>query len=159
MVGKEENLTRGETPRFGVTRLPTRRAAAKRLSEKLSCARGDRETRIKEPQLDLFADRTSAQRMRANQLRLYVSSFAYVRMQSLRTRGAQGTELARAQGSTLRRKLLKVGTRIGITARRVWLSFSQAYIPMPGSLPRGWRACNENRSGVSPDSLTTSAPH
>ncbi len=127
VVGKAEDLTKGETPRFGVTRLPTRRAAAKRLSEKLSCARGDRETRIKEQQLDLFADRTSAQRMRANQLRLYVSSFAYVRMQPLRTRGAQGTELARAQGATLQRKLLKVGTRIGITARRVWLSFSQAY--------------------------------
>lgn len=127
VVGKAEYLTKGENPRFVVTSLPTRRAAAKRLYEKLYCTRGDMENRIKEQQLDLFADRTSAQTMRANQLRLYFSSFAYVLMQSLRARGAQGTELARAQCSTLRRKLLKVGTRIRITARRVWLSFSQAY--------------------------------
>ena len=127
MVGKAEYLTKGENPRFVVTSLCTRRAAAKRLYEKLYCARGDMENRIKEQQLALFADRTSAQTMRANQLRLYFSSFAYVLMQSLRALGAQGTELARAQCSTLRLKLLKVGTRIRITARRVWLSFSQAY--------------------------------
>ena len=65
--------------------------------------------------------------MRANQLRLYFSSFAYVLMQALRRLGAQGTELARAQVSTLRLKLLKIGTRIRLTARRVWLSFSQSY--------------------------------
>ena len=127
VVGKAEYLTKGENPRFVVTSLCTRRAAAKRLYEKLYCARGDMENRIKEQQLGLFADRTSAQTMRANQLRLYFSSFAYVLMQSLRALGAQGTELARAQVSTLRLKLLKVGTRIRITARRVWLSFSQAY--------------------------------
>ena len=127
VVGKAEYLTKGENPRFVVTSLSTRRAAAKRLYEKLYCARGDMENRIKEQQLGLFADRTSAQTMRANQLRLYCSSFAYVLMQSLRALGAQGTELARAQVSTLRLKLLKVGTRIRITARRVWLSFSQAY--------------------------------
>ena len=127
VVGKAEYLTKGENPRFVVTGLSTRRAAAKRLYEKLYCARGDMENRIKEQQLGLFADRTSAQTMRANQLRLYFSSFAYVLMQSLRALGAQGTELARAQVSTLRLKLLKVGTRIRITARRVWLSFSQAY--------------------------------
>ena len=127
VVGKAEYLTKGENPRFVVTSLSTRRAAAKRLYEKLYCARGDMENRIKEQQLGLFADRTSAQTMRANQLRLYFSSFAYVLMQSLRALGAQGTELARAQVSTLRLKLLKVGTRIRITARRVWLSFSQAY--------------------------------
>ena len=85
------------------------------------------ENRIKEQQLDLFADRTSAHTMRANQLRLYFSSFAYVLMQALRRLGAQGTELARAQVSTLRLKLLKIGTRIKLTARRVWLSFSQSY--------------------------------
>ena len=65
--------------------------------------------------------------MRANQLRLYFSSFAYVLMHGLRRLGAEGTELARAQCSTLRLKLLKIGARIRITARRVWLSFSQAY--------------------------------
>ena len=75
----------------------------------------------------MFADRTSTHTMRANQLRLYFSSFAYVLMQALRRLGTQGTELARAQCSTLRLKLLKIGARIRITARRVWLSFSQAY--------------------------------
>ena len=85
------------------------------------------ENRIKEQQLDLFADRTSSHTMRANQLRLYFSSFAYVLMHGLRRLGTDGTELARAQCSTLRLKLLKVGARIKITARRVWLSFSQAY--------------------------------
>ena len=91
------------------------------------CARGDMENRIKEQQLGLFADRTSAHTMRANQLRLYFSSFAYVLMHALRRLGTQGTELARAQCTTLRLKLLKIGTRINITARRVWLSFSQSY--------------------------------
>ena len=127
VVGKAEYLDKGENPRFVVSNLPTRRAGAKRLYEKLYCARGDMENRIKEQQLDLFADRTSAQTMRANQLRLYFSSFAYVLMQALRRLGAQGTELARAQVSTLRLKLLKIGTRIRLTARRVWLSFSQSY--------------------------------
>ena len=85
------------------------------------------ENRIKEQQLDLFADRTSTHTMRANQLRLYFSSFAYVLMHALRRLGTEGTELARAQCSTLRLKLFKVAARIRITARRVWLSFSQAY--------------------------------
>lgn len=127
VVGKAEYLAKGENPRFVVSSLSTRRAGARRLYEKLYCARGDMENRIKEQQLDLFADRTSAHTMRANQLRLYFSSFAYVLMQALRRLGAQGTELARAQVSTLRLKLLKIGTRIRLTARRVWLSFSQSY--------------------------------
>ena len=101
--------------------------AARRLYEKLYCARGEMENRIKEHQLGLFADRTSTHTMRANQLRLYFSSFAYVLIHALRRLGTEGTELARAQAWTLRAKLLKVGTRIRITARRVWLSFSQAY--------------------------------
>ena len=84
------------------------------------------ENRSKEQQLDLFADRTGAHTMRANQLRLYVSSFAYVLMHVLRRLGSQGTQFARAQCSTLRLKLLKIGARIKITTRRVWLSFSQA---------------------------------
>ena len=65
--------------------------------------------------------------MRANQLRLYFASFAYVLMHALRRLGAEGTELARAQCTTLRLKLLKVGARVRITARKVWLSFAQSY--------------------------------
>ena len=127
VVGKAEYLSKGENPRFVVTNLSPRRAAAKRLYEKLYCARGEMENRIKEQQLDLFADRTSAHTMRANQLRLYFSSFAYVLMHALRRLGTEGTQFARAQCSTIRLKLLKIGARVKITARRVWLSFSQAY--------------------------------
>ena len=127
VVGKAEYLSKGENPRFVVTNLLPRKASARRLYEKLYCARGDMENRIKEQQLDLFADRTSTHTMRANQLRLYFSSFAYVLMHALRRLGTKGTELARSQCATLRLKLFKVGARIRITARRVWLSFSQAY--------------------------------
>ena len=128
VVGKAEYMAKGPNPRFVVTNLsPRTQAAAKRLYEKLYCARGDMENRIKEQQLDLFADRTSTHTMRANQLRLYFSSFAYVLMHALRRLGTQGTQFARAQCCTLRLKLLKVAARINITARRVWLSFSQTY--------------------------------
>ena len=127
VAGKAEYLSTAANPRFVVTNLAPRKAAARRLYEKLYCARGDMENRIKEQQLDLFADRTSTHTMRANQLRLYFSSFAYVLMHALRRLGTEGTELARAQCCTLRLKLLKVGARIHITTRRVWLSFSQAY--------------------------------
>ena len=85
------------------------------------------ENRIKEQQLDLFADRTSAATLRANQLRLYFASFAYVLMQGLRRLGLSGTELARAQCTSIRLKLLKIGARLKITVRRVWLSFSETY--------------------------------
>ena len=127
VVGKAEVLGKGDNPRFVVTGLAPRQAAAKRLYEQLYCARRDMENRIKEHQLDLFADRTGSHTMRANQLRLYFASFAYVLMQGIRRLGARGTELARAQCRTLRLKLLKVGARVRITARRVWLSFSESW--------------------------------
>ena len=127
VVGKAEYLAKGENPRFVVTNLTPRKASAKRLYEKLYCARGEMENRIKEQQLGLFADRTSAATMRANQLRLYFASFAYVLMHALRRLGTPGTELARAQCTTLRLKLLKVGVRVRITARKVWLSYAQSY--------------------------------
>jgi len=106
---------------------PAREASAKRLYERLYCARGDMENRIKEQQLGLFADRTSTATLRANQLRLYFSSFAYVLLHGLRRLGLAGTAYAKAQSTTIRAKLLKIGARIRITVRKVWLSFSQAY--------------------------------
>ena len=127
VVGKAEYLDKGPNPRFVVTNLSPRRAAAKRLYEKLYCARGEMENRIKEQQLGLFADRTSAATMRANQLRLYFASFAYVLMHALRRLGTEGTQFARAQCTTLRLKLLKVGVRVKITVRKVWLSYAQSY--------------------------------
>ena len=127
VVGKAEHLSKGANPRFIVTNLPPSRAGAKRLYEKLYCARGDMESRIKEQQLDLFADRTSAATMRANQLRLYFASFAYVLMHGLRRLGLAGTQLANAQCNTIRLKLLKIGARLRITVRKVWVSFSESW--------------------------------
>ena len=126
VIGKAEVLPGKTNPRFVVTNLALRRAGAKHLYEKLYCVRGEMENRIKEQQLGLFADRTSSATMRANQLRLYFSSFAYVLMHGLRRLGLAGTQHARAQCTTIRLKLLKIGARIRITVRKVWLSFSQA---------------------------------
>ena len=85
------------------------------------------ENRIKEQQLGLFADRTSAATMRANQLRLWLSSVAYVLMSALRRLGLAGTAWAGAQCDTIRLKLLKIGAQVRMTVRKVWLSLSEAY--------------------------------
>jgi hypothetical protein len=127
VIGKAEYLPGKANPRFVVTNLSPREAGAKRLYERLYCARGDMENRIKEQQLGLFADRTSTATLRANQLRLYFSSFAYVLLHGLRRLGLAGTAHAKAQSTTIRLKLLKIGARIRITVRKVWLSFSEAY--------------------------------
>lgn len=127
VIGKAEYLPGKANPRFVVTNLTPRQASAKRLYEELYCARGDMENRIKEQQLGLFADRTSSATLRANQLRLYFSSFAYVLLHGLRRLGLAGTAYAKAQSTTIRLKLLKIGARIRITVRKVWLSFSEAY--------------------------------
>ena len=127
VVGKAEYLPKGANPRFVVTSLGSRRARAKRLYEDLYCARGEMENRIKEQQLDLFADRTGNATLRANQLRLLFASFAYVLMHGLRRLGLAGTRYARAQCATIRLKLLKIGARVRVTARKVRLSLSEAY--------------------------------
>ena len=127
VVAKAEHLAKGSNPRFVVTSLGREVAGPQRLYEHLYCARGDMENRIKECQLDLFADRTSTATLRANQLRLYFASFAYVLMHGLRRLGLAGTRWAKAQCGTLRVNLLKVAARIRITARKVWLSFSSVY--------------------------------
>jgi hypothetical protein len=82
------------------------------------------ENRIKEQQLHLFADRTSAATMRANQIRLYFSSVAYLLLQALRRMGLAGTALARAQCDTIRLKLLKIGAQVRVTVRKVWVSLA-----------------------------------
>jgi len=127
VIVKAEHLAKGANPRFVVTSLSAERADARTLYEDLYCARGDMENRIKEQQLDLFADRTSTQTLRANQIRLYFSSFAYVLLCALRRLGLTGTELARAQCGSIRLKLLKIGAQVRISVRRVWLSFSESY--------------------------------
>jgi hypothetical protein len=127
VVGKAEYLAKGENPRFIVTSISSEEKDARTLYEDFYCARGDMENRIKEQQLGLFADRTSAAWMRSNQLRLYFSSFAYILMQMLRRLGLQGTELAQAQCDTIRLKLFKIGAQIQVTVRKVWISFSESY--------------------------------
>ena len=85
------------------------------------------ENRIKEQQLDLYADRTSTATMRANQLRLWFSTLAYLLVNQLRRVGLTGTELARATCGTIRLKLFKVGALVRVSVRRVWVSLSSAY--------------------------------
>jgi hypothetical protein len=127
VVAKAEHLDKGSNPRFVVTSIETDKIAAQALYEELYCARGDMENRIKEQQLWLFADRTSAGKMRANQIRLYFSSVAYMLMQALRRLGLKGTQMAAAQCNTIRLKLLKVGAQVKITVRKVWISLAGGY--------------------------------
>ena len=127
VVGKAEHLQKGENPRFVVTSLSTEQFDAKTLYEEQYCARGDMENRIKEQQLYLFADRTSAATMRANQLRLWFSSVAYTLMNALRRLGLKDTKLAKAQCNTIRLKLLKIGAQVKVTVRKVWVSLSEGY--------------------------------
>ena len=127
VVGKAEYLHKGENPRFVATSLPAERIAAKPLYEERYCARGDMENRIKEQQLFLFADRTSCATMRANQLRLWLSSVAYTLLQRLRDVGLKETELERAQCDTIRLKLLKIGAQVRVTFRKVWVALAECY--------------------------------
>jgi len=126
VVAKAEHLEKGENPRFVVTSLSREVRPAQALYEELYCGRGDMENRIKE-QLMLFSDRTSTHYLRSNQLRLYFSSIAYVLLQMLRRMGLAGTELAKAQCSTIRLKVLKIGALIRITVRKVWVSLAGGY--------------------------------
>src|SRR3954453_18114634 len=124
VVAKAEHLSKGPNPRFVVTSLSAEGRAAQLLYEEDYCGRGEMENRIKEQQLHLFADRTSARTMRANQVRLFFSSMAYVLLESLRRLGLAGTELAEAQCQTIRLKLLKIGALVRVTVRKVWVKLS-----------------------------------
>jgi hypothetical protein len=127
VVGKAEHLAKGANPRFVVTSLPAGEFAAQTLYEDQYCARGEMENRIKEQQLMMFADRTSCETLRANQVRLYMSTVAYIVMRALREFGLQGTEMAQAQCNTIRVKLLKLGAVIRVSVRRVVVSLSEAF--------------------------------
>jgi hypothetical protein len=126
VVAKAEHIDGKENPRFVVTSVTSETWAAQALYEELYCARGDMENRIKE-QFSLFADRVSTETMRANQMRLYLSTMAYVLMSGLRRVGLKATELAEAQVSTIRTKLLKIGAQIRVTVRKVWISMASSY--------------------------------
>ena len=135
VVGKAECLDGKENPRYVVTSLSADTFPAQRLYEELYCARGDMENRIKE-QFSLFADRVSAETMRANQLRMYFSAFAYVLVCGLRRLGLRATDLATAQVATIRTRLLKIGATIRITVRRIALSLASRTATVPGNYLR-----------------------
>jgi hypothetical protein len=136
VIGKAE-WTKGEAnPRFIVTSLERHEAGKRYLYERIYCARGDMENRIKECQLDLYADRTSAATMRANQLRLWFASLAYVLLCAVRRIGLAKTEFARATCATIRLKLLKIGALVRITTRRIKIAMASGCPAQPrGAVP------------------------
>jgi hypothetical protein len=127
VIGKAEITVVGENPRFVVTSLGADRADARTVYEEIYCARGDMENRIKEQQLDLFAGRTPGRLMRVNQMRLWLASVAYLLLNELRRIGLTGTRWAGARPSTLRNKLLKIGARVRVTTRKVWVALASAH--------------------------------
>ena len=124
VILKAEQTNQGSNPRFVVTNLE---GEAQALYDQVYCARGEMENRIKEQQLGLFSDRTSCHDWWANQFRLLLSSCAYVLVETVRRLGLTGTELARAQVSTIRLKLLKIGAVVLRNTRRVRLLLSSSY--------------------------------
>ena len=130
VVAKAEWLPglRGYNARFVVTNIPSaRELAGKELYEDLCCARGEMENGIKERQIDLFADRTSAHLMRANQLRAYFSAFAGVLIRIIRQFGLKATGMEQTQAGTIRTRLLKIAGAVRVTTRKIWVSLSSLY--------------------------------
>jgi hypothetical protein len=136
VIGKAEILPQGDNPRFIVTNLPkdgwpTRAQAARfvaaALYEKFYCARGDMENRIKEQQMDLFADRTSTHWMASNQLRLWFSAFAHLIMSTLQAGVLKGTELEAASIGQIRLRLFKIAARLKTSVRRIHIELCSAY--------------------------------
>jgi hypothetical protein len=126
VIGKAEWTGGDANPRFVVTSLKLAEIGARHLYEAVYCARGEMENRIKECQLDLFADRTSAATMRANQLRLWFASMAYVLLGALRRIGLAHTQFAQATCGTIRLKLLKIGALVRVSVRRVKIAMASA---------------------------------
>jgi hypothetical protein len=126
VIGKAEHTNGGANPRFIVTNVHAAFGPARFLYETVYCQRGEMENRLKECQGDLFADRTPTPTMRANQLRLWLSSLAYVLMCAVRRIGLAGTKLERATCGTIRLALLKLGARVTISVRRVKLAFASS---------------------------------
>jgi hypothetical protein len=135
VIGKAEVLPKGDNPRFIVTNLSIDgfegdgpgRFAPCACYEQLYCARGDMENRIKEQQMDLFADRTSTHYMDSNQLRLWFATFAYFLIERLRSLALKGTELEKATPGTIRLKLLKIGSLVTVSCRRIYARFASAF--------------------------------
>jgi len=124
VIVKAEHTEKGSNPRFVVTNVP---GDADFIYDEVYCKRGEMENRIKEQQLDLFANRTSCRRFLANQLRLLLSGAAYVLMERLRRIGLKSTAMEQAQVGTIRLKLLKVASRVVVSVRRVVFHLSKSY--------------------------------
>lgn len=124
IVGKAEVTHLGKNPRYVVTNIEGKPAD---LYEKLYCERGNMENRIKEQQLELFADRTSCHKWWPNQFRMILSSLAYTLIEYIRDKFLQGTELATAQVGTIRLKLFKIGAIIIRNTRRIRFLLSSSY--------------------------------
>jgi Transposase DDE domain group 1 len=136
VIGKAEILPKGDNPRFIVTNLPkdgwsdpiqAARFEPAALYEKFYCARGDMENRIKEQQMDLFADRTSTHWMASNQLRLWFSAFAHLIMSTLQGGVLRGTELEVASIGQIRLRLFKIAARLTLSVRRIHIELCSAY--------------------------------
>jgi hypothetical protein len=135
VIGKAEVTLEGDNPRFVVTNLPAAGFAGEepdrftpaQLYEVLYCARGECENVLKQQVLDLHADRMSTHHLASNQLRLWLSAFAYMLVERVRTLGCRGTELARATAGSIRLKLFKVAAQVKVSVRRVYVQLSTAY--------------------------------
>lgn len=132
-MAKAEHLAKGANPRFVVTSLTGEDAEAQELYEKIHCARGEMENRIKECQLDLMADRTSAATLKANQLRLWLSSLAYVLVTALRRLALKGAELQEATAGTIRLKLLKLGALVTVSVGLIKVAIARPARSSPSS--------------------------
>ncbi len=135
VVGKAERLGDKDNPRFIVTSLARR---GDELYEKVYCARGERENRIKEQQGDLFGERLSCHGFAANQLRLWLSAFAYVLMERLRAVALKGTALAQATAGTIRLRLCKLAARVEVSVRRLRVRLAGS-APVPALFAHAWR--------------------
>jgi hypothetical protein len=138
VVGKAEYLAQGANPRFVVTSLSVEQWAAQALYERLYCARGEMENRIKE-QFQLFADRLSTHWLWSNQVRLSLSAFAYVLVDSLRRLALSKTVLAQAEVNTIRLRLLKIGALVRVSVRRILVSLASAH-PAARVFAQAWQA-------------------
>ncbi len=136
VIGKAEVTAQGDNPRFVVTSLPAEgfedddqadRFIPANLYEVVYCARGEAENVLKQQVLDLQADRMSTHHLASNQLRLWLSAFAYLLLERVRTVGCRGTDLARATAGSIRLKLLKVAAQVKVSVRRVYVQLSTAY--------------------------------
>jgi hypothetical protein len=155
VIGKAEVMVGGDNPRFIVTNLPKEGFAGEedrerftpaRLYEQLYCPRGEMENVLKQQVLDLQGDRMSTHHLASNQLRLWLSTFAYLLLERVRTLGCQGTELARGTAGSIRLKLLKVAAQVKVSVRRVYVQLSSAY-PFQGL----FALCQQRLSALAPE--------